>query len=245
MIIQNAANGWSQWFYTNAPAAWISAVVATVGFVLVLRSRKKPKRVVVREVEKSSLVRIWPSVRDKIHMTFNGHPVQNLGQIDLEILNEGSEVISHPGFEVSLADGSTILDVLLTPIDPHATAQVNANRVVIVLPYLNPYAEHKQVVKLSILVDGDTEHVAVSGDGVGWSTRRVPLPTRAQRSRKATQMIVMLSGLAIYAAGCLLLANQIFRFGRGLKYWVSLPMVLGLGYAFRWIIRNARLRSKV
>jgi hypothetical protein len=182
MIIQNAANGWGQWFYTNAPAAWISSVVAISTLVYVLGSRNKPKRIVVREVSNGSVVRIWPSVRDKIAISFLGRLVQNLGQVDLEIFNEGSEVIEKPGIEISLQSGSMILDLFLSPPDPQAQIQVGTNKFVLVLPYLNPHREHKQIVKVSILLDGNADQVVVNGDGVGWSTRHVPL-LNARQSR--------------------------------------------------------------
>lgn len=196
MIIQNAPNNWTQWFYTNAPAAWFSAVTAITTLVFVLRSRKKPNKIVVREISNGSLVHIWPSVRDKITVAFLGRLIQNLGQLDLEIFNEGSDVIKHPGIEISLQGGSTILDLLLTPPDPQAQTQVNANKVILRFPYLNPHREHKQVVKVSVLLEGNPEQVVVSGDGEGWSCRHVPMPRPTQLLNSLTwsMILVLASG---------------------------------------------------
>ena len=176
MIIQNAPDSFFHWLYTNAPAAWFSAVAAVTTLVLVLRSRKKPNRIVVRDVSNSSLVRIWPGVRDKITVAFLGRLIQNLGQVDLEIFNEGLEVIKHPSIEIALQGGSTILDLLLTPPDSQVQIKANANKVILIFPYLNPHREHKQIAKVSILLDGRAEQVVVSGGGEGWSSRHVTQP---------------------------------------------------------------------
>jgi hypothetical protein len=190
MLIQNAQNGWSQWFYTNAPAAWFSAVAAVTTLAFVLRSRKKPNRIVVREISNGSLVSIWPSVRDKITVAFQGRPIQKLGQVDVEIFNEGSEVIKKPAVEIALQRGSTILDLLLFPPDPENQIQVNANKVVLLLPHLNPFREHKQIVKVSILLDGDADQVEINGDGEGWSTRHLPLPNARQLRSRRTGLVI-------------------------------------------------------
>jgi hypothetical protein len=75
MIDQASQDTWLHWLYTDAPAAWLSALAAFIAFVLALRSRKKPKRLVVREIRNSSLIRIWPSIRPKIKMTFDDQPI--------------------------------------------------------------------------------------------------------------------------------------------------------------------------
>ena len=163
------------WVYTNAPAAWISAAIAIITCVILVRSRKKPKRLVVREIRNSTLVRIWPGVRHKIKMTFADQPIRKLGQIEGQIFNEGSEVIQNPTFNLTLPNRSRILDVLITPEDLNAMSTIVQNKLTIALPYLNPVHDHRQILKMSILVDGSTEPITVSGGGEGWSVRHAPL----------------------------------------------------------------------
>jgi hypothetical protein len=181
MILENPPSALERWLYTNAPAAWISAVIAVVSLLLVLRSKKKPSRLVVRELKNSSLITIWPSVRDQIKISFDGHSITALSQIEVELFNEGSEVIHGPTLTVTLAQKSNVLGTLLIPADVQAEAKISENRVVVNFPYLNPVRDHGQVFNLSILADGDTEQIAASGMGEGWSVRHLPLPSEKQR----------------------------------------------------------------
>ncbi len=163
------------WLYTNAPAAWLSALAAAVAFLLALRSRKKPRRLVVREVRNSSVVRIWPSVRHKIKMEFEDRTIKSLAQVEAEVFNEGSETIEGPNFTLTLPDGCVVLDIAVSPEEFQAGTVIDGHSVSISLPYLNAVREHKQVVKLSVLADGDTEPIKVSGSGAGWSVRHFPV----------------------------------------------------------------------
>jgi|SRR5579864_5692292 len=163
------------WLYTNAPAAWISALVATVTVGFLLYSRKRPNRIVIREIRNTSVVRIRPSVRNKIKMTFDDKPIETLGQIEGEIVNDGSGVITTPKFVFTLAEDSIVLDALITPQDFGATAEIDRNTVTIALPYLNPVREDKQIVRLSLLVDGTTENIKTTGGGEGWSVWYLPV----------------------------------------------------------------------
>jgi hypothetical protein len=181
MIFSDPQSALERWLYTNAPAAWISAVIAIISCLLVLRSRKKPSRLVFSELKNTSLVTIWPSVRDQIKISFAGKDVTALSQIDAEIFNEGSDVIQRPIFTVMLPQKTVVLGALVTPEDIKAEAKIEGNKVIIDFPYLNPVREHGQVVKLSILADGDTEQIVATGMGEGWSVRQQHLPTSKQR----------------------------------------------------------------
>jgi hypothetical protein len=176
MIIQGPPEGALHWLYTNAPAAWLSALVAIVTCVYLLRSRKKPKRLVIRESRNTSVVTIRPSVRDKIKMTFDDKPIKTLGQIDGDIFNEGSDVIQRPTFSLTLSEKSVVLDVSVTPQESEIETKIDRNTLSITLPYLNPIREHGQILKLSLLVDGDTQNMRAVGGGEGWSVRHLRLP---------------------------------------------------------------------
>jgi hypothetical protein len=178
--MQSPPDSWAHWLYTNAPAAWLSALIAILTCIVLLRSRKRPKRLVVREVASSSLVRVWPGVRRKIKISFDDKPITTLGQVDYEMFNEGSEVIQNPKLTLALPPQSVVLDVLLKPEESGAELKIDTNRVSIYLPYMNPVREHRQTLSLSVLVDGDPSEVKITGAGEGWSVRHRPLPTRKQ-----------------------------------------------------------------
>lgn len=194
MFLQAPPDTLARWFYTNAPAAWISALIATASLIFVLTSRKKPKRLVVREVRISSLVTIWASVRDQIKMSFAGMPINGLGQVELEIFNEGSEVIKDANLKVSFADDCKVLGLLIAPEELGARSLIHNNGISIVLPYVNPHREHKQTVTASIVVDGDPASLQITGAGEGWSLRRSTLPTERQtlwRARISTGLLLV------------------------------------------------------
>jgi hypothetical protein len=169
-----------QWFYTNAPAAWLSAVIATLTCIYVLITRKRPQRLAVRHEASSPLVRVWPSIRKKITVAYDNRPVDSLGQIDVTVLNEGSEIIENPSIIISLPKGSKVLSVLIDPSNFGTSRTTDESQVEVSWPYSNPFREHKQIVRISLLVEGDTTPVAISGHGHGWSIRHVPLPTVRQ-----------------------------------------------------------------
>jgi hypothetical protein len=196
MFLQTAPDTLSRWFYTNAPAAWISALIATAGLIFVLSSRKQPRRLVVREVRNTSLVTIWPSVRDQIQMTFDGRPIGSLGQVALEIYNEGSDVIQNARIAVSLPEDCKVLGLLIEPAELRATSATDKNVIYIILPYVNPYSDHKQTVSVSILVDGDPAALRTTGTGEGWSLRHSALPTgRQTRLRLRIGMVLVFAWL--------------------------------------------------
>ena len=177
MLDPKASDGIWGWFSTNAPAAWISALIATVSLLLVLRSRKQPKKLVIREVKNSSLIKIWPGIRDKITVSFGDRQVGSLGQMEIELLNSGSEVIEHASCTLQLSKDAHVLGTVLRPEYIESTTLIEDSTIKINIPYLNPMREHEQVMKLSILVEGDAELVDASGMGQGWSVRLERLPS--------------------------------------------------------------------
>jgi hypothetical protein len=166
--VQSVPDSWTHWVYTNAPAAWLSALVATIGCLILIRRRIRPRRLVIRELGTSSLVRVWPGVRQKIKISFDDRPITILGQIDYEVFNEGSDVIQNSDFTLTFPAESIVLDVLLTPEDVAAELKIEANKVTVRLPYINPVREHRQRLTLSILVDGNPAKVGIVGSGAGW-----------------------------------------------------------------------------
>ncbi len=181
MLQQNPTESWWHWLYTNAPAAWTSAAVAIVSLLVVLRTRRRPKRIVIREISRSSLIRIWPSVRRNIRITFGGDPINTLGQIDFEIFNEGSEFIDQPALNLILPTETRILGSHAEPEEANAQCQTDKSRLTVRLPHLNPIREHRQIVFLSVLVDGPTTPLKITGGGEGWSLLRQSLPTAKQQ----------------------------------------------------------------
>lgn len=243
-MLQSQPDTFFHWFYTNAPAAWMSALIAVVTCLLVIRSKKKPRRIVVREVSNTSLVRIRPEVRHKIKMSFEDRPIKTVGQIEAEIFNEGSDVIHSPAFVLTVPPDSVVLDVLLTPSHLRPTSDIDGNRITITLPYLNPICEHSEMVKLSLVVDGETT-VGVSGSGEGWSVRYLPLANPKREMYwdlgLALCVLALLDTMYPYAA----YIEKKYGIGPTEMSWrvfvASLPvLVLGLLISGLWLARKVR-----
>lgn len=184
-MVQTQSDTFIHWLYTNAPAAWISAAIAIITCALVVRSKKKPRRVVIREVSNSSLVRIRSEIQHKIKMTFEDKAISTIGQIEADIFNGGSEVVHSPTLVLTLPPDAVVLDVLVTPEHLQPNVEVDDNRIKLAFAYLNPVGEHDETAKMSLLVD-DTTKLMVAGGGEGWSVRFLPLETRNARHTGTT-----------------------------------------------------------
>ena len=177
-------------------------------------------------------------------MTFSGQRISTLGQIDVQIFNEGAEVIQHPEFTVSLPAESRILGVGVRPEEIQCPPEIEGNRVKVRLPYLNPIGDHKQILALSLLVDGSTDPIKATGGGEGWSVRHVPLPTVGQETRRSRLAGFITVGplFGIYIYGYYLQR----RFGisgyeiswRAVLSWI--PPVLIFGILGIWYLRLFR-----
>jgi hypothetical protein len=145
-----------------------------------------------------------------------------------------------------------VLDALLTPQDLEAQTKIDRNTVTINLPYLNPVHEHGQIVKLSLLVDGETKNIKVVGGGEGWSVRHLPMLGQKQDLY-----------WSLYGIICCLLALGMARwYGQYLERKFGIPMdevswrsfaasspvfiLLALGFAvpFGRYLRLSRRRSR-
>jgi hypothetical protein len=182
MIDQAQPESLWHWLYTNAPAAWISAFVATAALVATLNFRKRPKRVVVRELRTISFFAVGPVLRRRIAVTIDGTAITDPRLIGYEIYNEGSDPIQNVALTIALPIGAVVLGANPRPSECPAKCErgESENLVNVSVPYLNPYREHKQLVHLLVFVDGDTRPAKASGGGEGWSVRFSPLPGRKQ-----------------------------------------------------------------
>lgn len=194
LIAQVSSRSVPDWLYTNAPAAWISAFVAAITCVVLLWTRKKPNRIVIREKINTSLISIRKAFIEKIKVTYEDRNIRSLGQVALSVYNEGSDVIRCPTFTLNFPEGSTVLEIWIDPEEVNDVFAIQDNKAIIKLRYLNPIRDHKQNVILLFAIDGKTNPVTANGSGEGWSVKYIPLPTAKQNT---TQMIIVFLILAL------------------------------------------------
>lgn len=226
------------WLYTNAPAAWISALIALALFALQLR--KRPRRIVVRELPSASFVHVEPSLRHRITTAFDGHPINTLMVAAFELYNEGSEHIQNAALTVILPAGTVVLQATVLPRDCGPKCEVGGdNRVTLSLPYVNPFREHKQLFRLFVLADGETRHAKITGSGEGWSVRYSPLPDPRRMGR--IHLIPGAAGMVTGAVSTLYLfyLARVLRIDKpiafSLKALLASVPILGLFVVALWI----------
>jgi len=204
MILQSSSDTFSRWLYTNAPAAWISALIAVASLLFVLRSRKKPGRIVVKEVRNTSVVIIHESIRHRVAVKFDDREVQALAQVELEVFNEGSETIQNAKFLLQFPKQCKVLYATMSPPQPNPALKITNQTVEVSLSYLNAFNPHKQLVKLSVLADGETTPMTISGSGAGWSVRHA---IRAARKNFLWEILVSVELMLLLLFGIEMVKN--------------------------------------
>jgi len=171
------------WLFSEAGAGWIFGIVSLIGLLLSLLLRKKPNRLVCKDVSRTSLVKIREEIRDKINVSFNNNPVKNLAQVEMEILNKGSEVIRDILLTVKFSKNTRVLDKSFEVVPENlavTTDSIGSNQIKIKIPFLNPFHPHKHRIKLNIICDGDIEKYKVIGSGEGWSVQPLGFPGKKE-----------------------------------------------------------------
>ena len=114
-----------------------------------------------------------------------------------------------------LPQESMVLAVSVTPPDPGIQSTIDANTVSVVIPYLNAVGDHKQILKLSVLVDGETEPLSASGGGEDWSVRFVPLVNPLSERYRFT----------VFSFVCGFVVGAIYVYGRFIERRYGIPMI--------------------
>jgi hypothetical protein len=243
MLQSSQTSGFGEWLFSEAGAGWVFGLVSAAVLLISFIRRKRPQRIVVRELHRTTLVRIRPDVRRRIDVSFDGMRVNNLGELELEIVNDGSETIRDAHMTVTFPEGTRILEtsqdqgMANIPLSIHH----EANALRLSVPYLNAYRDHGHRLVVGILLDGASQDPSVRGSGDGWSVTHVRVPGVVDVERSLRQVMAMLVAVLIIG---LLYAWLLFRY-RGIGptevswrslFW-SLPflvlMVLTLAYGAR------------
>lgn len=180
------------WIFSEAGAGWIFGIVTLIGLLLSLYLRKRPNRLVCKEIGRISLVKIRKEVRDKIDVSFNNEPVKNLALVGMDIFKKGSEVIRDILLTVKFTENTRVLATYLEVVPENlavTTNSIESNQAKIIIPFLNPIRPHKHRIKVNIVCDGDIEKYKVIGSGEGWSVQLLRLPSKKELKRRFWIMI--------------------------------------------------------
>lgn len=234
------------WLFTEAGAGWVFGIVSLATLLVTSARRHRPGRVLVRDLHRTSLVRIRPDVRRRIAVAFDGATVSALGAIEVEVTNEGSDVIRDPQITIVFGGGARVLEA--SSAKDHADLPVRVETreesVVVSLPFLNPFKDHRQGVRLSCVVDGSLRHVSVRGSGDGWSVVHKPLLDR-QSFVKRQRAINRAMGAFLPLLGIYFWWTSRFR-GIGFNEWSwrafysNIPVLIVFGVLVFIVVRTTK-----
>ena len=105
MILQSFLS----WLFSEAGAGWVFGIVSAL--LALLWRRRKTQRVVCKEVLRISLVRVRKRIRDRIAIFLDDEPIDNLAMLEMDIFNQGSEVIKDALLIFKLGEDTRILDI--------------------------------------------------------------------------------------------------------------------------------------
>lgn len=183
------------WLFSAAGAGWAVGIVAIISLLYTYLVRKRPNRLICKEVSRTSLVKIRKEVRDKIDVSFNNNPVKNLAQVEMDIFNKGSEVIRDILLTVNFSKKTRVLATSFEAIPENLVVtmdSIGSNQIRIKIPFLNPIRPHKHRIKAIIVCDGDTEKYKVIGSGEGWSVQSLRLPSKKESGKSYWKMMAAL-----------------------------------------------------
>jgi len=183
------------WLFSAAGAGWALGIVSIIGLLYTYLFRKRPNRLICKEVGRTSLVKIRKEVRDMINVSFNKKPVKNLALVEMDIFNKGSEVIRDILLTVKFSKNTKVLGNSFEIVPENlavTTDSIESNRVKIKIPFLNPIRPHKHIIRLNMLCDGDIKKYKVIGGGEGWSVQSFRFPSKKELEKRNLKTIAVL-----------------------------------------------------
>ena len=175
------------WLFSAAGAGWTVGIASLIGLLYTYLVRKRPNKLVCKEVSRTSLVKIREEVRDKINVSFNNNPVKNLAQVEMDIFNKGSEVIKNILLTVKFSKNTRVLATSFEVVPENLAVtmdSIKSNQVKIKITFLNPIRPHKHRIKVNIVCDGDIEKYKVIGSGEGWSVQSLRFPSKKELEKR-------------------------------------------------------------
>jgi hypothetical protein len=129
---------------------------------------KRPTRILVQELDITSLIRIADTVRPRITATLDGKPVARLSQVEVSITNESAETIKDILIRFRFSELTEILECELSNDEATRTIE-STNELLVAIPFLNSRRYHKDRVIAKLICDGPVRECTVTGRGEGWS----------------------------------------------------------------------------
>ena len=193
---------------------------------------------------------IAPGVRHRITTTFDGKPVTAPTALGYEVFNDGSDPIRDPSVTFRLPSGTTFLEtqgwalqdspvaghlLLRAELEPkECLVSEDRRQVTVTLPYLNPFREHNKIrLKVSMIADGDTKHLTITGSGEGWSVRYIPFqPPRMLRIQLPAERAILFAGIGVLGVVLGFVSSSLVTHGASFKNVSPLKLAVVLAVPF-------------
>ncbi len=166
-IIGQIQFDWTKLFLGPIAGATVTAFVTLIIWWF---NRKRPSIIECRELESFSLLRISPSVRKRIDVQFDGDKIAALSQSEIEVVNRGAETVDNVNIRFEFPKTTRVLEVVVSPngceIERDSDVSIKVS-----IPYLNAFWPHRERVIVSVICEGSTRKLSISGRGHGWSIK--------------------------------------------------------------------------
>lgn len=182
---KSMGTNWVDWFRNEAISNYIvfaaGVIVGIIGWLVAKRlTRKKPSLIQVEKKFQSELVNIDPEVKDRLRITYDGHPITELHQAIFTINNAGEEPIKDIDitFYFEGLEGQNFLEAVLTNEEEIQRIEVKPlgpdfDSLTIHLPFLNPRKEYEDYLGVTLYAPKPLSIKTVTGKGCGWSTKYI------------------------------------------------------------------------
>ena len=234
------------WLFSSAGSGWIFGVLSLTALIITRRKDIKPSRIVIEEKRRIEPIVVKKDIKNKISISYDGRKVDELGQIIVDIYNEGNKAITNPSLTIQFPEAIEILNGELVNSNS-GTVEVDKNTASISFNFLNSIKEHRQVEQLSLVTSGVADKIKVNGGGEGWSIRHITLPTKEQVNKNAK---MFLSGITILVIGMFFYGAWLdFAYGISMNEIsirafigylpVFIPMVIWMIFGYKKLLKRS------
>jgi hypothetical protein len=200
--------------FSNYVVAIITLLAGAIGWMLAtILHKRKPSIIRVEKWFEGPTIHMGSEIRDKIQITYEGQPIDNLHHSMLRIMNTGEA----PAKDICLyftLEGlgpDDFLEVTLTNINEVQQLTMNPlgsshQLFTLEIPFLNPWKEHKDYLDVEFYAPKPVTVREVLGNGLGWSAKYI------DKARPMKRVVdVMTSGTSGAVSVLARLVNRLVR----------------------------------
>ena len=176
---------WIEWLTNEAISNYVvfiaGIIVGVIGWLVAqLLTRPRPSLIRVEKMFEGQLVSIDAEVKDKLQVTYNGRPINELYQAIFTVNNTGDEPINdieitfhiegleeHDFLEAVFTNPEEIQEIKISPLG------ADFDSFTIGLPFLNPRRKYEDYLGVTLYAPKSLKVKAVTGRGYGWGTKYV------------------------------------------------------------------------